>query len=1154
MAEITFIYLPVGQHGADQGVDEYLVSGRTVDDLLALRTSELRDPPEGDADGPDGPDTQSAVLVRFGEEADLFHSPDGEAYATLETEGHRETHAIKSRDFKLWLKHRFYERFGKPPGSQALKDALEVLEAEALFEGEEHPVHIRVAEHDGAIYVDLVNNAWKAVQITPEGFKLVSDPPVRFRRRKGMLALPNPIEGGKVDALRRFVNVRDEAAWRLLLAWLVQAFRPTGPYPILILQGEQGSAKTTLARILKAIVDPSTAPVRSAPRGEHDLVIAATNSWVLSLDNLSGLPPWLSDALCRLSTGGGFGTRTLYENDEETIFYATRPALLNGITDVATRADLLDRSIILVLHTILEGDRRPEAEIWREFQEALPGILGGIFEAVSTALRNLPETTLPRLPRMADFALFATAAEESLGMEPGGFMATYDESRREISQLALEADPVAVAVVKLMEGKEEWVGTAAELLKALRKRVDDDVRCYKTFPKQPQHLSRHLKRLAPVLRAEGVEMEDLPRQGSERKKRLFKKKPGNDRHDRHDRHGDPEAHTDADSEGDGGDDGVTVTTDEGSGDRHPEKPVKEPKTTSDDGDDDRDDEMRPFSKGVPLATQEGPYPPDPEGYTLITEQDRLKEMISDLEGSAKVGLDLETTSLRWWEDKIRLLSITTESGRTWLVDAFQVDITSLFPALRKTKMIAHNAQFDLLFLRRAGFEPKECSCTMILSQILGAGKGENDKFHGLGDVVGRVLRKDMDKDQQKAGWDGELSPGMLGYAAADSRILLPLHEGLSRLIDEAGGMGRIVALEERLLKAVVRMADVGVPIDMEVWAGYVGLIREEKERLVGEMDAHVSAPLPEAFAERNAKNKSVPEERNGKVNWQGGEQRAWALETLGFDLPLTEKGKPSTGKDALKGIDHPLARAMERFNAISNVAKTFGEALEDRIEGDRLHCDWRQNEAATGRMSCRKPPLQGVPSEGELRRAIRAPLGRKLVVSDLSQIEVRVLAALSGDEALREAFEKELDIHRSVAQAILGREEVTSEERKIAKAIVFGNMYGQGVEGMRRRVENSLGRRFTWEEAEAYWESFFDAYPEVKRWREKISLEFDLGERETRTRTGRRRIEVDEKPKRWNAPIQGLAADALKAITAEVHERREEIPGLELVALVHDEV
>jgi hypothetical protein len=521
MAEVLQIYLPPAEGGAKQGVDDFL-AGHSVEELLSYATCELREPPNDHSEAPE-PDTQSASLVRYVEEDELFHSPDGEAYATFTVEGHRETHAVRSKGLRLWLQRRHYEEHGKPPGAQALQDALGVLEAKALFEGEEHPVHVRVAEHEGAIYIDLANEAWEVVKITPEGVEVICDPPVRFRRRKGMLALPHPVIGGNVEALRRFVNLKDAKDWLLLLAWLVQVFRPTSRYPILILQGEQGSAKTTLARMLKAIVDPSTTPVRSVPRGEHDLVIAANNSWVMALDNLSGLPHWLSDALCRLSTGGGFGTRTLYENDEETLFDATRPVILNGITDVATRADLLDRAIILVLPAIPEEERRPEAELWGEFEEALPEILGGIFTAVSVALRELPSVELASLPRMADFAKWATAAESALGMEAGEFMEAYTGSRQEISEMALEADPVAVAIVKLMENRLEWVGTAMELLKELGTRVDEDVRRFKTWPKQPQHLSRHLNRLAPVLRTEGIEFEDLPRTGGERQKRLFKK-------------------------------------------------------------------------------------------------------------------------------------------------------------------------------------------------------------------------------------------------------------------------------------------------------------------------------------------------------------------------------------------------------------------------------------------------------------------------------------------------------------------------------------------------------------------------------------------------------------------------------------------------------
>src|SRR5215213_6759747 len=207
-----------------------------------------------------------------------------------------------------------------------------------------------------------------------------------------MLALPVPEKAvGAERLLRAFLNIRedDHDSWYLLLAWLVQTRRPQGKFPILILQGEQGSAKSTVERILRALVDPSTAPLRTTPRNEHDLYIASTSSWVVAYDNISSLPQWLSDAICKLSTGGGFSTRTLYENREQELFDAIRPVILNGITDVATRPDLLGRSIIITMPPILEPKRKPESELWKELEEASPEILGFLFDAVSAALCNL---------------------------------------------------------------------------------------------------------------------------------------------------------------------------------------------------------------------------------------------------------------------------------------------------------------------------------------------------------------------------------------------------------------------------------------------------------------------------------------------------------------------------------------------------------------------------------------------------------------------------------------------------------------------------------------------------------------------------------------------------------------------------------------------
>src|SRR5215217_3850929 len=339
-----------------------------------------------------------------------------------------------------------------------------------------------------------------------------------------MLALPVPEKAvGAERLLRAFLNIRedDHDSWYLLLAWLVQTLRPQGKFPILILQGEQGSAKSTVERLLKALVDPSIAPLRTTPRNEHDLYIAATSAWVVAFDNISNLQPWLSDALCRLSTGGGFSTRTLYENREQELFNAMRPVVLNGISDVATRPDLLDRAIILTLPRIEEDDRRPESEMWDDFDRCRPAIFGALLSAVSAALRELPHTKLEKLPRMADFALWATAAEGGFGWEPGTFLGAYTGNREEANDLALETDTVAGAVPKLMDGRDEWVGSATELWKALGENVDEQVKQTNAWPSAPHTLTSRLRHLAPALRGKGIDyLETREGRGGSRVKTL----------------------------------------------------------------------------------------------------------------------------------------------------------------------------------------------------------------------------------------------------------------------------------------------------------------------------------------------------------------------------------------------------------------------------------------------------------------------------------------------------------------------------------------------------------------------------------------------------------------------------------------------------------
>lgn len=517
--------------GIHAGCHHDSCKGKTARDLVALRGSgsgsrETEDPnaSRDRKGGRSGHPSQSELLLRLAAEAEYWHTPGLEPYATVALEnGPRENHPLRSRGYKNWLVRTYYRSFGRPPAAQVLRDALDVLEARALYDGAEHAVFVRVAELDDAIYLDLSNERWEAVEITADGWRLVDAPPVRFRRPRGQLALPRPRKGGQIGRLRGLLNLGgDDEGWALILAWLLQVLRGRGPFPVLILLGEQGTAKSFTQKLLRTLLDASIAAVRTAPRDERDLIVSAHNSWVVSVDNVSSLAPWLSDALCRLATGGGLSTRQLYTDSEEVLFEAMRPSVINGITDVATRPDLLDRSLIVVLPPITPEKRRAETDLMADFQSLHPDILGGLCDAASVALRNLASTHLNALPRMADFATWATAAEQGLGLEPGGFLEAYSGNRREAVDQALESDPVAVAVTQLMDGRDEWVGTASTMWQELCELVDESVRHSKSWPGAPNALSARLKRLAPPLREKGIDYDDnpFPKNKDQRLKRL----------------------------------------------------------------------------------------------------------------------------------------------------------------------------------------------------------------------------------------------------------------------------------------------------------------------------------------------------------------------------------------------------------------------------------------------------------------------------------------------------------------------------------------------------------------------------------------------------------------------------------------------------------
>ena len=436
-----------------------------------------------------------------------FHTPDGDGYASIRGNGKLDNLKIRSRDFENWLRMIFYKHTKKALSRDALKKAINQLEAEGKFDGPEIPVHVRYAEHDGAIYIDLCNKDLQQVRITTDGWEVISSEtsPVKFIHPRGMQPLPVPERNGSISQLRDFLNIRNNYDFILIVSWVLKAMKASGPHPILTIQGEQGAAKTTAARILRLLTDPSTVPTQALSKSERDLMITCRNSWVINFDNISEIKPLMADALCRIATGSGFRPRTLRTDDHEELFNATRPGILNGIEDIVSRHDLADRSLIINLPEIPETKRKPEDVFWRQFTEALPRILGAFYDAISLGLNNLDSVSFERLPRMADFAKFIVAAEPALPWNKGLFMRAYESNRKDTVESALDGDVVSWAVIQMMNHRDTfWSGTPTELNMVLSEYAKQFGWKKSDWPKAPNAMSSRLKRVRSFLRKKGI--------------------------------------------------------------------------------------------------------------------------------------------------------------------------------------------------------------------------------------------------------------------------------------------------------------------------------------------------------------------------------------------------------------------------------------------------------------------------------------------------------------------------------------------------------------------------------------------------------------------------------------------------------------------------
>ncbi len=528
-ASVAHVYLPHGERGAKVGLDDYLAAGHSTADLLTLASNELRKPQESvsaadedasasgmDADAEGGPVSQKLVALASGVE--FFHSERMEAYARMQVKEHWETHPVRSSTFKHWLCREYYVAYGKAAASQAVEEARTIFEAKARFDGAERTMNLRTARDpaDGSIYIDIGDRNWRAARVTVDGWGIEAEPPPLFRRHATQAPLADPEHSAQpadIERLREFVNVKTEAAWRQLIVWLVAAWVPEIAHPVLIVNGEQGTAKSTLMLMLSSLIDASQTPLRSEPKDEAQWMQTADHTWLVTIDNVSTLPGWLSDAFCRAVTGAGTVKRQLFTDTEDVVMAFRRVLAITCIEVVARRSDLLDRSILLSLEPIPADKRRSEQAVLADFDAKRSLITGSLMSILSGVLRELPDVITKtaesvNLPRMADFANIGIAVERVLGWPEGSFMAAYASSIGEQNQEALSSSVVYEPLLKLIGDDPEfaWSGSPQQLLDELTKSVDEKISRLPEWPKNARSLSNQLKRIAPNLRSIGVEV------------------------------------------------------------------------------------------------------------------------------------------------------------------------------------------------------------------------------------------------------------------------------------------------------------------------------------------------------------------------------------------------------------------------------------------------------------------------------------------------------------------------------------------------------------------------------------------------------------------------------------------------------------------------
>lgn len=436
-------------------------------------------------------------LIETNEDIVIFRDTYGDAFVSLKVDEVQQIWPCKSKQFKRWLSLVYWNTYKISIPADAVTSAINTIEGSASFEKETIPLECRNAWREDELWYDLTNDKWQAVKITKSGWEIIDKPPILFRRYTHHKEQVTPVVEGDARLLLKYLNISDPKQRNLILVYMVSVFIPGIAHPILLIHGPQGSCKSTFCRICRLVGDPSVIETSSMPENHKDLVQTIAHHSLLFFDNVSYISNTVSDILCKAVTGSSFPKRELYSDDDDIIYTFKRSLGINGINMVATRPDLLERSIILELDRVDPKDRKQEKELMEEFKNDLPSILGGIFDVLAKTLSIKPEIKLTEFPRMADFAIWGCAIAEALGISQQDFLDVYKANIELQTDVVINENVVASALIGFMKEEQhaDWSGTPTSLLSKITEYAKfNDIDVYdRNWPKAPNALSRQLK-------------------------------------------------------------------------------------------------------------------------------------------------------------------------------------------------------------------------------------------------------------------------------------------------------------------------------------------------------------------------------------------------------------------------------------------------------------------------------------------------------------------------------------------------------------------------------------------------------------------------------------------------------------------------------------